>query len=432
MKAYFSKLAAVFLAIAMLAMCIAGCGGNGVPDATVNGSDHSSAASDSSDPQQPAEEVTITFWHTYGDSEEAQFLNVVMPLWEKAHPEIKVEAVRQDSSQYHQMIVTSFGTGMSPDVARVDITNVAAYAKQGGLVALSDFADFAELSAAYLEAPLSTNLYQGKYYGLPLDTNCKAAVVNTNVLKELGLNEVPATMEEFLAAAKDRGTYSLNVSGVGDWDMYPYFWLFGGTLTDEGFTKATGYLDSEASIAAINKLLELHEQKIFTIRDVDGSVDAWDGINSEYAMFFEGPWYFGSYEDCAAKGIVAATIPTYEGRSASVVGGEDIAVFATSKHQQAAYEFAKFMTSEEVQLAMLEAGQLPILKSLVGHEAVTSNPVWSVYMKQMESARARIPSPNNSAIQEIWSEAITSIFVEGADVAGTLHDAAARIDAQLN
>lgn len=432
MKAYFSKLAAVFLAIAMLAMCIAGCGGNGVPDATVNGSDHSSAASDSSDPQQPTEEVTITFWHTYGDSEEAQFLNVVMPLWEKAHPEIKVEAVRQDSSQYHQMIVTSFGTGMSPDVARVDITNVAAYAKQGGLVALSDFADFAELSAAYLEAPLSTNLYQGKYYGLPLDTNCKAAVVNTNVLKELGLNEVPATMEEFLAAAKDRGTYSLNVSGVGDWDMYPYFWLFGGTLTDEGFTKATGYLDSEASIAAINKLLELHDQKIFTIRDVDGSVDAWDGINSEYAMFFEGPWYFGSYEDCAAKGIVAATIPTYEGRSASVVGGEDIAVFATSKHQQAAYEFAKFMTSEEVQLAMLEAGQLPILKSLVGHEAVTSNPVWSVYMKQMESARARIPSPNNSAIQEIWSEAITSIFVEGADVAGTLHDAAARIDAQLN
>ena len=432
MKAYFSKLAAVFLAIAMLAMCIAGCGGNGVPDATVNGSDHSSAASDSSDPQQPAEEVTITFWHTYGDSEEAQFLNVVMPLWEKAHPEIKVEAVRQDSSQYHQMIVTSFGTGMSPDVARVDITNVAAYAKQGGLVALSDFADFAELSTAYLEAPLSTNLYQGKYYGLPLDTNCKAAVVNTNVLKELGLNEVPVTMEEFLAAAKDRGIYSLNVSGVGDWDMYPYFWLFGGTLTDEGFTRATGYLDSEASIAAINKLLELHDQKIFTIRDVDGSVDAWDGINSEYAMFFEGPWYFGSYEDCAAKGIVAATIPTYEGRSASVVGGEDIAVFATGKHQQAAYEFAKFMTSEAVQLAMLEAGQLPILKSLVGHEAVTSNPVWSVYMKQMESARARIPSPNNSAIQEIWSEAITSIFVEGADVAGTLHDAAARIDAQLN
>ena len=214
--------------------------------------------------------------------------------------------------------------------------------------------------------------------------------------------------------------------------MYPYFWLVGGVLTDDGFTKASGYLDSDASIAAMQKIVELHDEKVFTIRDVDGSVDAWDGINSEYAMFFEGPWYFGSYEDSLSKGITAATIPTYEGRSASVVGGEDIAVFATSAHPEAAYEFAKFMTSEDVQLAMLEAGQLPILKSLVSSEAVQSNPVWSVYMQQMESAKARIPSPNNSAIQEIWSETVTSIFVDGADVAQALHDAAARIDEQLS
>lgn len=198
----------------------------------------------------PAEPVTITFWHTYSDSEEAQLLDVVLPLWNELHPEITVEAVRQDSSQYHEMIVTSFGTGASPDVARVDIANIAAYAAQGGLVALSDYPDFAEISADYMDAPLSTNLYQGKYYGLPLDTNCKAAVVNLNVLAELGLDAVPETLEELIEAASGRGSYTINVSGVGDWDMYPYFWLFGG---------------------------------------VDGSVDAWDGINSEYAMFFEGP-----------------------------------------------------------------------------------------------------------------------------------------------
>jgi len=89
------------------------------------------------------------------------------------------------------------------------------------------------------------------------------------------------------------------------------------------------------------------------------------------------------------------------------------------------------MTTEEVQLAMLEVGQLPILKSLVENEAVLNNPVWSVYMKQMESAQARIPSPNNSTIQEIWSEMVTSIFVDGADVAEAMHDAAVRIDEQL-
>lgn len=376
-------------------------------------------------------DITLTFWHTYGDAEEAAFLNNVLPLWNQQHPNIKIDAVRQDGGQYHEMIVTSFGTGMSPDIARVDICNVASYANQGGLVSLSDYQDFTSISDKYLEGPLSTNLFQGKYYGLPLDTNCKAAVINLNVMKEIGLDNAPATMEEFINAASTRGSYSLNVSGVGDWDMYPYFWLFGGKLTDEGFTKASGYLDSAESVAAINKLIELHNNKVFTIRDIDGSVDAWDGINSEYAMFFEGPWYFGSYEDTQAKGIIASTIPTYEGRSASVVGGEDIVVFSNSKNKDAAYEFSKFMTSEEAQLAMLQAGQLPILKSLVDHDTIKSNPVWSVYMSQMESALARIPSPNNSNIQEIWSEAITNIFLNGADVKTELSNAAQLLDAQL-
>lgn len=423
-----AKQLALLLAATMMIGCMAGC--NGKKDPEVSDTPTPPAAQNTPE-VKTEDEITLTFWYTYGDNEEAQLLNVALPLWEAEHPNIKIEVVRQDDSQYHQMIVTSFGTGMSPDVARVDITNVAAYASQGGLVALSDFDDFASISGDYLEGPLSTNMYQGKYYGLPLDTNCKAAVVNKNVLSDLGLNEVPATMEEFISAAEGRGTYSLNVSGVGDWDMYPYFWLFGGVLTNEDFTKATGYLDSDASVAAINKLKELHDKKIFTIRDVDGSVDAWDGINNEYAMFFEGPWYFGSYEDREAAGIVAATIPTYEGRSASVVGGEDIVVFSTSKHPKEAYEFAKFMTSVKVQLAMLESGQLPVLKSLVNDKAVLDNPVWSVYMKQLESAQARIPSPNNSQIQEIWSDTITNIFVNGADVKTELHNAAELIDEQL-
>ena len=80
---------------------------------------------------------------------------------------------------------------------------------------------------------------------------------------------------------------------------------------------------------------------------------------------------------------------------------------------------------------MLDAGQLPVRKDLVEDEAVTGNPVWSVYMKQMESASARIPSPNHTAIGEIWSDALTNIFVNGADVQAELTNAASLIDEQL-
>jgi len=299
-----------------------------------------------------AEDTTIVFWHTYGDAETPVLEEQIIPMFEAQNPGIKVEAVRQDGGQFNQMLVAAFGTGMVPDVARVDIVQTAAYAKLGGVLALDGMDGFTALKDAVLAGPLSTNLYNGAYYGLPLNTNCKAAVMNMNVMAELGFTEPPATMEEFIAASMEYkpGQYTLNVSGVGDWDLYPYFWLFGGVLTDDGFTTASGYLDSAQSVAAIEKLLEIHDAGVFTIRDIDGTPDAWDGINGEYAMFFEGPWAPFNAE----KNIVPALIPTYNGQSASVVGGENIVMFTASEKQDAAWAFVQFMLTEEVQLTLLQ------------------------------------------------------------------------------
>ncbi len=431
MNKQIQKLLSIVLVLTFLVVVISGCS---KPKEESDGKDkgNNDKASSVDNTVDPEEKITLTFWHTYGDGEEAQLKDVVIPMWQEMYPNITIEAVRQDSGQFHQMMVTAFGTGQTPDVARIDIVNTAAYAEVGGIVALDDFEGFSDVKDSFLEGPLSTNFYKEHFYGLPLDTNTKAAVVNLKALEAIGLKEVPATMEEFLEAAEKSEVPLLNVSGVGDWDLYPYFWLFGGTLTDEGFTKATGYLDSPASVDAINKLLELQKNKVFTIRDVDGSVDAWDGIRTgEYAMFFEGPWFFGSYEENLEQGIVPAVIPTYNGRSASVVGGENLAIFEASEHKAAAFEFAKFMTSEKVQLAMLEVGQIPVLKNLVNNTQVTENPVWSVYMKQLESASARIPSPNHTAIGETWSNAMMNIFANKADVHTELQNAAALIDAEL-
>lgn len=374
-----------------------------------------------------AEDVTtITFWHTYGDAETPVIDDVIIPMFEAENPDVKVEAIRQ-SGDFNQMLVTALGTGVVPDVARVDITKTSAYAKLGGIVAMDEIEGFAALKNAVLEGPLSTNLWNGHYYGLPLNTNCKAAVVNLEQMKALGFDGAPATMEAFIAACKEKapGEYKLNVSGLGDWDMYTYFWLFGGVLTDEGFTKASGYLDSEASVNAINTLLELHNDNIFTIRDVDGTPDAWDGINSQYAMFFEGPWYPFS------ENIVPAAIPTYEGRSASIVGGENIVIFSGSQKKEAAFRFVQFMMSEKVQLELLKVGVIPTLKSCVDSDAVKNDPKWSVYMQQLASAKSRIPTPQASTVEQLWSDAMSMIFIEGADVQETLTMTAGLIDAEL-
>ena len=147
-------------------------------------------------------------------------------------------------------------------------------------------------------------------------------------------------------------------------------------------------------------------------------------------MFFEGPWY--NFNAKADLGIVPSLIPTYEGRSATVVGGENIAVFSTSKYQDAAWKFAQFMTSEKVQAAMLKSGQLPVLKDMVTSSAVLENPIWSVYMKQLESAKARIPSPYTGDIENVFKNCMTSIFVDSANVEDQMNKAAIELDQILS
>lgn len=421
------KILVMLLATLMMLSVLTSCAQT-TPDA--------SAAADTpkaADESAPPENVTITFWHTYGDGEEPTVNDVVLPAFSAKYPNIKVESVRQ-TGDLNQMIVTSFATGQVPDIARIDLVNTAAYAAQGGIIALDDMPGFDQLKDACLSGPLSTNFYKGKYYGLPLDTNCKVAVCNMKTLETIGLTEPPKTMEEFISAveANGGGKYFLDVSSLGDWDMYPYFWLFGGTLTDADFTKASGYLDSPESISAMEKIVEIHDKEVLSIKPVDGTPDAWDGIPSgEYGMFFEGPWYFGANPDAINNQIVPALIPTYNGKTTSVVGGEDIVIFSGSQHPEEAYEFMKFMLSEDTQYTMLDTGQLPVLKSAVTSSKVTSDPIWSIYLKQLETAQARIPSPQNTTIGQIWTDALTSIFTGGVAVDKALGDAAKLIDAEL-
>lgn len=426
---------ALFICLSIIiSMVFTGCAGD-TGTSEVNSPDVSSPEDNSPEvAQTKAEEqnVTITFWHTYGDAEEPFFNSEVLPKFSEKFPNITVEAIRQ-TGDFNQILTAAFGTHQTPDVARIDISNTAPYANLGGIIELDSMEGFDEIKSLCLEGPLSTNLFKGKYYGLPLDTNCKAAVINMNLVKGLGLTEVPKTMEELVDASMkaSSGKYTINVSGVGDWDMFPYFWLFGGVLTDDGFTKASGYLDSAQSIEAMQKIVELHDKKVFTVRDIDGTTDAWDGIESEYAMFFEGPWYFSSKPDYKDKNITCAIIPSYNGKSASVVGGENIVIFKDSKYPDEAYEFIKFMLSEEVQMMMLQKGQIPVLKTAIDHEAVQNDPVIGIYMKQLESAKSRIPSPQATQINTYWSDAVTSILTGDETPEAALKKAAELIDAEL-
>ncbi len=423
------KAKVLLIMLLVIALAFAGCAKEEVVEETAK-----VEANETEAVAEPEEVVEITFWHNYGaDAESPYFEEVILPMFKEQYPNIHVTVIAQGNDQYTDQIVVSAGTDTAPDVARLDITSVAGLAKLGALYPLDGLEGFEDVKASLFEGPMSANLYQGSYYAMPLDTNCKTAVFNMATLEKIGLAEVPATMEEFIEASKGAGFPTINVSSAGEWDFMPYFWLFGGAVTNDEFTKATGYLDSQASIDAVNKLVDLHDEGILTIKEIDGSTDAWDGIKSgEYAAFFEGPWFFTFTGDWQELGLQPALIPSYNGTTTSVLGGESIGVFANCEHPEEAFTFVKFLLSEEVQVLMgKDMGQMPVNEAAAANEELTSDAVWSVYLEQLNSVQTRVPSPESTTIQQYLKDAFDGILRGEMTTEDALAEAAELIDAVL-
>ncbi len=447
MKKYFQ----IFITLVLVGvMVLSGCGKSGnetnsvsEPEAEARGEEKDEVKVDSektqgdevaeSEPEE-VEKVKITYWHNYGaDKESPYFEDVILPMFHEKYPNIEVEVIGQGNDGYRESIVIAAGTGSTPDVARLDLTDVSGLANIGALLPLEEMDGFDELANSVFAGPLATNLYKGHYYGLPLDTNCKAGVFNMNALNDIGLTEIPETMEALIEASRGADKPTINVSSAGEWDFIPYFWLFGGVMTDEGFTKASGYLDSQESINAMKELVKLHDEGILTIKEIDGTVDAWDGIKSgEYVTFFEGPWFFTFTGDWKELGLKPALIPSYKGKTTSVVGGESIGIFSSTEHPKETFAFVEFLLSDQVQVLMgKEMGQMPVLKSAAANAEFNQDEVWSIYLEQLNTAQTRVPSPESPTIQEYLKDAFDGIMRGDIGVEDGLSEAAQLIDSVL-
>ncbi len=421
----------------MASLFLIGCGSSTEKPSGTTEAGTQAAAQANTPAETPAEKAKITFWHNYGaDKETPYFSETIIPKFKEKYPNIDVEVVAQGDDQYSNLITTALGTNSAPDCARLDSTDVATFANQDGLLALNDMEGFGTLKDSVYEGAMSSDLFKGKYYGFPIDTNCKTAIVNMTALEKLGLKDPPKTMEEFIEASRKNspGVPTISVSSVGDWDFLPYFWLFGGVLSDEGFTKTTGYLDGNESVDAVTKLLQLYKDKVLAIKDLDGTKDAWDGIkDGSYGMILEGPWFFTFNANWKDLKVAPGLIPAYNGKTASIIGGQSAVVFKSSKHPKEAFEFVKFLLLEEVQtLEGINMGQMPVLKSAADSKDIKSNEVWNVYLQQMGSAKARIPSPFKQVIQDTLKDKFTQIFTEKEAPGQALKEAAAIIDAELS
>ncbi|MBB6671327.1 extracellular solute-binding protein [Cohnella nanjingensis] len=428
---------------AALAASLAACGsgnGNGGGDAAAS---PSAGATDSggSGAETPKDRVKLEYWHTYSDQEEKVLTEKIKPAFEKAYPNIELQLTRMPYEGLKQQVIAGVAGDAAPDLMRMDIVWVPEFASQGALAKLSDLEGFDEVKANVFDGPLATNFYDGAYYGVPVNTNTKVAIYNKKTLEEAGLTEAPKTMDELVKAAetlKSKGKFGLGVSGVNAWGLAPWFWSLGGKITNDDYTKSDGFLNSPESVKALETLVSWNAKGLIIPTMLGGEPGVWDGLKSgDYLMTDDGPWFYSILmnEKDAKFDPMAETVrglmPAGAGGSRSVIGGEDLVVFANSKHPKEAWTFAQWMMTEEPQKIMAEVGLIPSNKAAAEAMKQMDIPFVGEFVQQLETALPRTPIPQWGEMEGIFNLSFEKAIRGEKKPKEALDEAAKQIDALL-
>ncbi|HEY5836991.1 extracellular solute-binding protein [Streptomyces sp.] len=386
--------------------------------------------------------ATLTFWGTYGNGgnkvQTDALEKTIIPAFEKAHPDIKIKYVDVPYDSLLQKLTTAAAGAKLPDLVRADLGWVPKMGALGVFAALDEkMTDFQALASKTYPGSLATNKLGDHYYGLPLDSNTRVLISNPDALKKAGLSAPPATFQELKAAAPKLAAAKVSVfadSGLQGWNIYPWIWSAGGSVTDADQTKATGYLNSPASVAGVQLLADLHKADAIPnlITGDKGGTQTSDGLpKGQYATILDGPWMTGVWSGQYPKfKPVYSPVPAGPGGSVSVVGGEDIAMTSASRHQEQAEEFIRFTQTADYQLTMAKTGQMSVIKSFDSQEAALV-PEFAPFIKQLATARPRPSVPQAPQIDTVLQNELTLAFQGKQSVRKALDKAAGEIDSLL-
>jgi multiple sugar transport system substrate-binding protein len=389
-----------------------------------------------------ASRVTVTFWHAYAENPAApemqRLTKIVIPRFHRLNPGIRIVQVPFSYGNLQQKLTTSTAGGTLPDLIRSDLAWVPQYAKLGVFEPLNRrMPDFKKFANAMFPGTLATNFYKGNYYGLPLDTNTRVLMYNRQALTAAGITSPPTTFAALRAAApklKAKNVFLFADGGTGGWNVLPWIWSGGGNLTNATYTRATGFLNSARSVAAVQLLVDLYKQGSIPslITGDQGATGTEQGLaDGKYATILDGPWMLPIFAKAhPGFSVATARMPAGPGGSISVVGGEDIVLTRSSKNKVAALKFLRFMISPWAQTQMARAGQLPVRKD-VTKNLTKINPRYGIFLQQLQTAKPRTPHPNWPKIDEALGAAVLSAIKGDKTTKAALDDAAREIDRLL-
>ena len=214
----------------------------------------------------------------------------------------------------------------------------------------------------------------------------------------------------------------------------PYFQALGGEFFSSDYTRASGYLDSDASVAALETLVDLYQQGVLNPHLFRSGNDRWnDVVEGHVFMIDEGPWFYSILQNFGDEGtdVERATVATPfpgGGRPASILGGENLVMMKSVRDPEEAWTFMKWMIGQEAQETMFKTGMIPTHIETAQRTEGIGNTYIEAYVEAMDEAFLRPPLAQFEDVEKVYVRMMNDIFVHGADVREAAREAAKAID----
>lgn len=252
---------------------------------------------------------------------------------------------------------------------------------------------------AYLPGALESVTWDGRRYGVPLDTNALVLLVNLEVLRAAGFDlDDLATPDRFLEVAEGvvaagEVDYALTVS-ASTWVAYGWIQAHGGDLLEAGSDPPGFTFEAPGVVAALDLLGDLVERELaprpFAVSMAGDAIGMF--AQGEAAMHATGSWDLTFRDRAAAvavEHVAVVRLPQADpGRPRTVLGGSSLFLPVGTPNRELAFDLALSLTRDEVALRLAsEEGRLPARRRLLDDARFGEDQLLAAVVAELDHAQ---------------------------------------------
>ena len=353
--------------------------------------------------------ITLSFM-TWGAPAEQEAFNALIAKYRTVKPNVTVRLeLVPGGAVLYQQVDTRLAGRQAPDVFRIQYQHVGRYARDGGIVDLSEYVD-GDYGSAFAPLFWQTVKYQGKPFALPHHTDTAALFYNVEYMRRIGMEPPTSldqawTWEQFIRAARAmkeqqvvRYPFAMNFQTSNAYRWLILLHQHGGRFFADDLR--TPEIASQKGIETIAWTQSWFRDQLVPPNTSLKSTEPIQNLfaNGTIGMMLHGDWQIPFLQQQMTRFQWGVTPMIRDVATCSDLGGNCLAVSRDSRNKEVAADFLKFLVNEENSRDFIKAAMLlPVRRSLMTERID--------YPMRAEAMRVFIEQV--STIQESFARAIT-------------------------